>query len=115
MKRMASPQFQEADSVTLQSNLFYLILGSNRGIIDLIGSKMIIMKKAYMIHGWDGTSEENWFPWLRRELESKGFEVIAPQMPDADLPRIKKWVSALKSIVKDPDENTYFVGHSMGC
>ena len=73
------------------------------------------MKKVYMIHGWDGTPEESWFPWLKKELEAKGFEVIAPQMPDADLPRIEKWVPALKSIIKDPDENTYFVGHSMGC
>lgn len=68
-----------------------------------------------MIHGWDGTPGESWFFWLKKELEAKGFEVIAPQMPDADLPRIEKWVPALKNIVKYPDENTYFIGHSMGC
>ena len=90
-------------------------LDINQSIIDLIGSKIIIMKKVYMIHGWDETSGENWFPWLRKELESRGFEVIALQMPDADLPHIEKWVPALKNIVKDPDESTYFVGHSMGC
>ena len=73
------------------------------------------MKRVYIIHGWEGYPEENWFPWLKRELESRGFEVHVPQMPDADSPRINKWVPALTQLVKDPDSDTYFVGHSMGC
>ena len=38
-----------------------------------------------------------------------------PQLPDADSPRTGKWVPAIAEIVNLPDENTYFVGHSMGC
>lgn len=73
------------------------------------------MKRVYIIHGWEGYPEENWFPWLKRELESRRFEVHVPQMPDADRPRINKWIPALDEVVKNPDEDTYFVGHSMGC
>ena len=31
------------------------------------------------------------------------------------LPKIEKWVGCLKNEVGKVDENTYFVGHSMGC
>ena len=72
-------------------------------------------KRVYIIHGWDGYPEEGWFPWLKKELERKGFEVIVPKLPKPDEPRIKAWVGKLNEIVDSPDENTFFVGHSMGC
>lgn len=72
------------------------------------------MKKVFIVHGWDGYPEEGWFPWLKKELETKGFEVRVPQMPDAANPRIEKWVPALAAAVGVTDEETYFVGHSMG-
>lgn len=72
-------------------------------------------KRVFIIHGWDGYPEEGWFPWLKKELETRGFEVIVPQLPDAGSPRIEKWVPALAAVVGSPNEETYFVGHSMGC
>ncbi|MFH0806452.1 MAG: alpha/beta hydrolase [Candidatus Brennerbacteria bacterium] len=72
------------------------------------------MKRVFIVHGWDGYPEEGWFPWLKKELEAKGFEVYVPQMPDAAHPRIEKWVPALAEAVGATDEQTYFVGHSMG-
>ncbi len=73
------------------------------------------MKRAFIIHGWEGFPEEGWFPWLKRELESKGFQVEVPQMPDAANPRIFNWVPKVAEVVGVPDENTYLIGHSMGC
>ncbi|OGM96277.1 MAG: hypothetical protein A3B86_04000 [Candidatus Yanofskybacteria bacterium RIFCSPHIGHO2_02_FULL_38_22b] len=73
------------------------------------------MKRVFIIHGWEGYPEENWFPWLKKELEAEGFEVFVPQMPDADNPRIERWIPKISEIVGIADENTYFVGHSMGC
>ena len=72
-------------------------------------------KRIFIIHGWDGYPEEGWFPWLKQKLEKMGFEVFVPQLPDAGSPRIHKWVPALAEVVGTADENTYFVGHSMGC
>lgn len=72
-------------------------------------------KRVFIIHGWDGFPEEGWFPWLKNELEIKGFDVGVPQMPDADNPRISSWVPKITEVVGSPDENVYFVGHSMGC
>lgn len=67
------------------------------------------------MHGWDGSPEHGWFPWLRRELESRGFEVHAPLLPDTGSPRIHAWVPKLAEVVGAADDNTYFIGHSMGC
>lgn len=73
------------------------------------------MKRVFIIHGWDGYPEENWFPWLKKELEVRGFEVFVPQLPAPDLPEINSWVSTLSKTVGISDEETYFVGHSIGC
>ena len=72
-------------------------------------------KKVYIIHGWDGHPNEGWFPWLKSELEKKGFQVTIPQLPQPEEPRISRWIPTLIKAVENPDEQTYFVGHSMGC
>lgn len=72
-------------------------------------------KRVFIIHGWDGFPEEGWFPWLKKELETRGFAVFVPQLPKPEEPRIINWVSKLRVTVAQPDGQTYFVGHSMGC
>lgn len=73
------------------------------------------MKKVIIVHGWGGFPEEGWFPWLKNELEKRGFEVQIPAMPETNNPKIEAWVSYLSNIVGEVDENTFFVGHSIGC
>lgn len=36
-------------------------------------------------------------------------------MPNTDEPEIEKWVPFLAKQVKNPDKDTYFIGHSIGC
>jgi len=73
------------------------------------------MKKVYLIHGWGGSSEGGWFDWLKTELKARGYEVKAFDMPNTDEPKIEEWVGYLIDNIKDVDEETYFVGHSIGC
>lgn len=73
------------------------------------------MKRAFLVHGWGGSPEREWFPWLKVELEKNGFDVQVPALPDSDHPHITAWVPALAAAVGTPDAETYFVGHSMGC
>lgn len=73
------------------------------------------MKQAFIIHGWEGYPEEGWRPWLKKELEQRGFEVLVPAMPDTVHPKMDAWVNHLAKIVSAPDEDCYFVGHSLGC
>ncbi|MDP2585732.1 MAG: alpha/beta hydrolase [Candidatus Levybacteria bacterium] len=72
-------------------------------------------KRVFIVYGWDGNPSSNWFPWLKKELETKGFEVFIPQLPDSGNPRIYKWVPKLSQAVGVPNNQTYFIGHSMGC
>lgn len=72
-------------------------------------------KLAFVIHGWEGYPEGSWRPWLKNELEKRGFRVFVPAMPDTANPTMDKWVPYLAKIVGNPDRNCYFVGHSLGC
>lgn len=71
-------------------------------------------KRVYIIHGWEGTPESNWFPWLKKQLEARGFEVIVPAMPNTDNPIFSEWLVCMQKVINKIDKNTYLVGHSLG-
>ena len=73
------------------------------------------MNKIFIIHCWDGTKDDGWYPWLDKELSNKKNKVYRFNMPNTDKPKIEEWVSFLDKKVKILDENTYFIGHSIGC
>ena len=73
------------------------------------------MNKIFIIHCWDGTKDDGWYPWLDKELSNKKNKVYRFNMPNTDKPNIEEWVSFLDKKVKILDENTYFIGHSIGC
>jgi predicted alpha/beta hydrolase family esterase len=74
-----------------------------------------MLKKVFIVHGWGGNPKEILIALLKEKIAQKGFEVSVPQMPNTDEPKIKEWVDYLSKQVKNPDENTYFIGHSIGC
>lgn len=72
------------------------------------------MKQAYLVHGWDGSPTNCWFPWLKKELEKLGYSVKALKMPHPITPTIKDWVATLEKEIK-LNEETILIGHSIGC
>ncbi len=72
-------------------------------------------KRVIIVHCWSGYPEYCWYPSAKTELEKLGFEVSVPAMPDTDNPDLKKWLPKLKEVVGAPDQNTYLIGHSIGC
>lgn len=74
-----------------------------------------MIKRVFIVHGWDGSPKSDFNPWLHKELETRGFEVHSPAMPTPEEPKIETWVSFLSQTVGDIDENTFFVGHSIAC
>jgi len=71
-------------------------------------------KRVFIIHGWEGTPESNWFPWLKKELEKQGFVVEVPTMPNTNYPVCSEWLAHLQKVIGKADKNTYLVGHSLG-
>ncbi|MBT4722908.1 hypothetical protein HN958_04170 [Candidatus Falkowbacteria bacterium] len=73
------------------------------------------MKTIYLIHGWDGSPKEPMHQWIKTQLEQKGYTVIIPKMPDPEVPKIETWIPFLTEIILNLDENSYLIGHSVGC
>ena len=71
--------------------------------------------KVVLIHGWLSGPNHHWFYWLKRELRKRGFEVIAPVMPNPVRPNKEQWVAQLKKIISQVDPaDTILIGHSLG-
>lgn len=68
------------------------------------------------MHGWSGSPSDGWFPWLKTDLETRGYAVLVPAMPNTDTPEITSWVQTLKSTLADNEaQEVLLVGHSIGC
>lgn len=73
-----------------------------------------MQKRIFIIHGWDGHPGEGIFPWLKKELQNRGFAVFNPSMPEPLNPQIDTWVSFLKQQIGAPNKDTILFGHSIG-
>jgi hypothetical protein len=73
------------------------------------------MNKIYLVHCWDGTKDDGWYPWIDKELSNDNNKVYRFNMPNTGTPIIEDWVSFLDKQVDSLDENTFFIGHSIGC
>ena len=78
--------------------------------------------RAILIHGFQGHPLHGFRPWLKNELEAKGWEVTIPSMPSPDEPDADEWVAAIAnetargrgSAVMNA-KDCVLVGHSLGC
>ncbi len=60
-----------------------------------------------------GSTDSEWFPWLKSELETLDVEVISPGMyPDSVLARAEFWLPFIESL--GADEHTILLGWSSG-
>ena len=71
---------------------------------------------VFIFHGTEGYPGENWFPWMKKELEARGCRVVVPQFPSPPVvpAKMDEWRAVLKGFEKFIDENTIFIGHSLG-
>ena len=73
------------------------------------------MKRVFVIHGWKGSPENHWFPWLQEQLTSNGLQTHLVHLPSPATPKVREWIAAIREAVGTPNKETYFVGHSLGC
>lgn len=71
------------------------------------------MKRAVFLHGTDGKPTDHWFPWLRDELDRRGYAIYAPVLPNSHTPNHKVYEDFLKKSGWNFDNNL-IVGHSSG-
>lgn len=69
--------------------------------------------KFVLLHGYSGSPEDNHQAWLRTELEKRGHEVVAPELPNTDAPTESEWVESALAATHY-DEDTIIYGHSLG-
>ena len=66
-----------------------------------------------LLHGYTGSPEDVFLPWLKKELENRGYKVSVPKLPNTDNPDINEQVEYVLKNCKF-DENTVLLGHSLG-
>jgi uncharacterized protein len=71
------------------------------------------MKNAILLHGTSCTPESFWFPSIRRFLESEGYDVWAPHLPQPDDPDLEVQLPYVLENGVFTDE-TIIIGHSAG-
>jgi len=72
------------------------------------------MKTAIIIHGAYGSSHENWFPWLKTELEKIDYQVYVPDFPTPENQNLESWLNVFNDLHKKIGPQTIFIGHSVG-
>ncbi len=70
--------------------------------------------KILLIHGLSGSNQENWFPWFKRTLEARGYDVITPNLPNAQHFILNDWLTVLEHSGIEAGDRLSVVGHSLG-
>ena len=72
------------------------------------------MKKVFIIHGFNGSPNGGWRPWLMVELAKHDIYACALPMPTPRYPIQEEWVKTVSEVIGNPDEEIFLVGHSLG-
>ena len=67
------------------------------------------MNRIFIVHCWDGTKDDGWYPWLDKKMSNENTRVFRFDMPNTEAPKIEEWTSFLDKLVDKLDETTYFV------
>jgi len=68
----------------------------------------------FIIHGVYANPDSNWFPWLKKELEAQGYEVIVPKFPTPLDQSLESWFRVFSQYENKVNEETVLIGHSLG-
>ncbi len=71
--------------------------------------------KAIILHGIGGHAGVHWQGWLHDQLQSEGFEVLMPDLPEPDHPDRKVWLDTIKELLNDVElGDLLIIAHSLG-
>jgi predicted alpha/beta hydrolase family esterase len=67
-----------------------------------------------LLHGYKSGPGMHFFPWLADALKAQGFEVVVPELPNAEEPDRDLWTKAAVDSVNVLTDKDIVVGHSLG-
>ncbi|MBN2330210.1 MAG: serine hydrolase family protein [Candidatus Aenigmarchaeota archaeon] len=73
------------------------------------------MAHFILIHGAYGSRNENWFPWIRRELHRLGQHVHTPEFTTPEGQCLDSWMRSFRHCRRYMRPDTVLIGHSLGC
>lgn len=76
------------------------------------------MKNYFIIHGFIQGNIDNWYPWVKKQIDSDTKLCVIPQFPiDIDHQNYNSWKIVLDSYKNNDmiNDETVLIGHSTGC
>lgn len=68
-----------------------------------------------IVHGAYGHPQENWFGWLKDELDKMEIPCCVPQLPTPENQGLAQWLASFDQAVSSfINEKTVMIGHSLG-
>lgn len=74
-----------------------------------------MLMKVFIIHGYQSSPEQHWFPWLATKIEQMGSQCEIVHLQGSDKPDFATWRQNLEAQVHPLNEQTIIVAHSLGC
>ena len=71
-------------------------------------------KKIIFVHGYTASSQADWYPAIRPELDKLGIDYSIPDLPGGENPHSVDWVEIIKKEVELSSKPVVLVGHSLG-
>ncbi len=68
--------------------------------------------KILILHGWNASAREHWFPKAKEFFQKEGYHVEVPTLPGNYFPKKDEWLKVIENIVKE--DGWILIGHSMG-
>ncbi|ALG29108.1 RBBP9/YdeN family alpha/beta hydrolase [Glutamicibacter halophytocola] len=72
-------------------------------------------QRAVIFHGYGATPEDHWFGWLAEQLEAENISTAIPALQSPLDPCAVQWENNVRSALKQPNEHTIAIAHSLGC
>ncbi len=72
------------------------------------------MKTAFIIHGYNGDTLYTFGPWLKSELEKKGYTVFLPSFPIRLEATYSSWSDIMDKYIKYINSDSIVIAHSIG-
>jgi len=74
----------------------------------------MVAKKIIFIHGYTASSQADWYPNIKPELDKLGADYSIPDLPGGTHPHSREWLEIIDKEVKSATKPIILVGHSLG-